>query len=356
MTMKENNLENVKEVPVQEVTIGEHLRSCRKQLGMGLGTLSEKTKIYIKMLEHLENNNFSELPNIIYVRGFVKSITHTLKIDQQEALNILEKTYHPAKKLAVKEIEKKEIQNEVQPHYEKNKEKPSNNLFIKLTLGIFILGFVGFSVKKIINDFPEHNLKAESTIANNIPKVELAPTVQPVVEIQPEKAPEPQIAPTEKQIIDDKNEININGTTFKRFTSKTKQFYENKVQSTEETKTEIPQIYQDKMVEGIENLFISAVDGDSWITFKIDDQNIKQFVLNEGKNVFLNGKKIILFIGNTKAIKLFYNNKLITLSSKSKVTNLVFPEEAKGQYWYPLFYFAKDERPITSEEYIKNNR
>jgi cytoplasmic iron level regulating protein YaaA (DUF328/UPF0246 family) len=69
----------------------------------------------------------------------------------------------------------------------------------------------------------------------------------------------------------------------------------------------------------------------------------------------MRGEKIRLFIGNTKTLKIFYNNKLISLKGGT-TKNLVFPEELKTKYMSPLFVFQKDGSVVTSDEYIKANQ
>ena len=49
--------------------------------------------------------------------------------------------------------------------------------------------------------------------------------------------------------------------------------------------------------------------------------------------------------------KIFYNNKLISVSSKTGVKSLIFPENRKLEFELPLFVPNKDRRLFTSEEY-----
>lgn len=74
------------------------------------------------------------------------------------------------------------------------------------------------------------------------------------------------------------------------------------------------------------------------------------------RTLFLRGEKIRLFIGNSKVLKIFYNNNPISLNAKSSVKNVVFPEELKTKYLNPLFVFQKDGSVVTSEEYVKLNK
>jgi cytoskeletal protein RodZ len=53
--------------------IGRFLRSARDQQGFSLLDVSAKTKISVSNLEYIENEQFSSLPNEVFVKGFLRS-------------------------------------------------------------------------------------------------------------------------------------------------------------------------------------------------------------------------------------------------------------------------------------------
>lgn len=53
-------------------SLGEQLKQIREEAGLTLEDLSEKTKIQLKYLERLENEEFGKLPKLVYVRGFIQ--------------------------------------------------------------------------------------------------------------------------------------------------------------------------------------------------------------------------------------------------------------------------------------------
>lgn len=79
----ENQLEN------HLKTLGEFLRYHREQKLISLEELSMKTKIRMQQLAKLEENNFMDLPNPVYLKGFIKSICHELDVNVETALNYL---------------------------------------------------------------------------------------------------------------------------------------------------------------------------------------------------------------------------------------------------------------------------
>ena len=78
---------------MENTTIGELLKSSREAQNLSLKEVSQKTKININILRHLEANRISELPNKTYVRGFVKTYAKLVGIADQDAISSLDFTY-----------------------------------------------------------------------------------------------------------------------------------------------------------------------------------------------------------------------------------------------------------------------
>jgi cytoskeletal protein RodZ len=88
---------------------------------------------------------------------------------------------------------------------------------------------------------------------------------------------------------------------------------------------------------GKQNIYIVAHDGDTWISYKKDDQPIKKFVLKQGRRVLIKGDKVLVFLGNMNVTRIFYNNNLISAKTKTGVKSLIFPQELAGEFELPLF-------------------
>lgn len=359
---------------VESISIGELLRSKREEKGLNLKTISQQTKIHMGLLEHLENNELAKLPSKTYVRGFVKSAAKILGINQEHALNILEATYNRNNKSVKKEILNYEMRNETArntltsmaatPLEAVRSVTASSTAFLaKVVVGILIVGVIGFNVKNLIDRSAEERLKLPQVLSTIHQKIKAPPKA--VVSKVISKSAETEIAqpaPMKINIIEDKKDINqksevtINDVNLKNISLGEKQFTEDNSMAEEQLEEIFPSRYKVRVTKGVENVFINAVDGDSWITYKVDDKDIKKYVLRQGRSVFLRGEKIRLFLGNTKSIKVFYNNKLINLHAKSSVKNLVLPEDIKTKFMTPLFVFQKDGTVLTSEDYIKINQ
>ncbi len=351
----------------EEITIGQLLRRKRIERDLNLKTISQQTKIHLGLLEHLENDDLAKLPSKTYVRGFVKSAAKILNINQDEALNVLESTYNREKKTIKKESTNIEIKNEAvrntltsmtsTPLETVKSVTASSSAFIaKAAVIILIVGVVGFNVKNLIDRSAEERMMLPQVLSTIHQKSKPAskPKAPPLPKTDVVAAP---AEPIQVNLIQDQKsahqntEVVVNDVKLKNISIGEKQFTADDSLTKEQFDEYLPSRYRVQPVKGTESVFINAVEGDSWLTYKVDDKEIKKFNLRQGRTVLLRGALIRLFIGNTKAVKVFYNNKL--LSFKSTTKNIVFPEETKTKFMVPLFIFNKDGSAETSDEAAK---
>ena len=327
------------------------------------------------LLEHLEKNELSKLPSKTYVRGFVKSAAKILGINQEVALNALEATYNREDaKIIKKEIPNHEMRNEAARNTlssivatpleaVKTVTAFSATFMAKLVVGLIVVGVIGFNIKNLADRSAEEHLKLPQVFSTIHQKVKSSAKVI-ASKAAPKTAPVDIVPPPpikvnliqDKKDTTQKSEITVNDVSLKNISIGEKQFTEDNSITGEKLEEIFPSRYKVNVTKGTENVFINAIDGDSWITYKVDEKEIKKYVLRQGRSVFLRGGNIRLFVGNTKSLKIFYNNKLIALNAKSNVKNLVFPEELKTKFMSPLFVFQKDGTVVTSEEYVKTSQ
>lgn len=65
---------------------GRELKQVRERMGLELQTVSKETKISLKILESLEEENFEKLPALVYLKGFLKSYAQSLGLDPQKVV------------------------------------------------------------------------------------------------------------------------------------------------------------------------------------------------------------------------------------------------------------------------------
>lgn len=74
-------------------TIGEVLRTARKDLGLSPQQLSGMTKIDARYIEAIEENDFKSLPSATFTKGFVRNLAISLGKDPSEWVAILRRDY-----------------------------------------------------------------------------------------------------------------------------------------------------------------------------------------------------------------------------------------------------------------------
>ena len=102
------NRDQMKEVYAQ---IGQQLKNTRLKRGLSLEKISNKTKISIQNLEHIENGKGYLIAGEFYQRSFIKSYSKALRIDEKKFLLALDNSL---KKESEQEIDykKKELAQE----------------------------------------------------------------------------------------------------------------------------------------------------------------------------------------------------------------------------------------------------
>lgn len=71
------------------MTAGALLRDAREAAGLHIAALAVVLKVPVAKLEALEADNFSALPDMVFVRALASSVCRTLKIDPQAVLALL---------------------------------------------------------------------------------------------------------------------------------------------------------------------------------------------------------------------------------------------------------------------------
>jgi cytoskeletal protein RodZ len=64
--------------------IGSFLRETRQQIGVSLETISQKTRIPLRLLRAIEEANIADLPEDVYIRAFIKQIADYLGLNGDE--------------------------------------------------------------------------------------------------------------------------------------------------------------------------------------------------------------------------------------------------------------------------------
>ncbi|MBI5405296.1 MAG: helix-turn-helix domain-containing protein [Candidatus Kerfeldbacteria bacterium] len=81
-------------------TLGERFRLLREETGLSTAEVGEKIHVNPKYLTAIESGAYHELPGAVYARNFVRQYAHFLNVREAAALEIFNREYAIALKLA----------------------------------------------------------------------------------------------------------------------------------------------------------------------------------------------------------------------------------------------------------------
>ena len=182
--------------------LGERLRQAREEQGLSLADVEERTRIRTDLLDALENDDYARLPEIVYVRGFVRGYAAALGLDPAPLLALLpSKTKeHP--------ITPQEMLDEPLRH-----PLVRSRLWPRVLLGLVGALIVGVLVWWLVSTYylqvdplallrvgtasPTPTLTATPPESGSIPE-RIDPTNTPpaLIETEPESTPTPEPTPT----------------------------------------------------------------------------------------------------------------------------------------------------------------
>jgi cytoskeletal protein RodZ len=71
--------------------IGARLNQARTTANLALQDIADRTKISLRFLAAIENDDFSALPGRVYIFGFTRAFARAVGIDEESLLAALEK-------------------------------------------------------------------------------------------------------------------------------------------------------------------------------------------------------------------------------------------------------------------------
>jgi cytoskeleton protein RodZ len=364
--------------------LGEYLKEKRVDKNYTLEKLSQKTKISVNILKALELNDYDHLPSAAYIKGFVISYVKVLGVPVSEAIEKMEYTYltilgkpFPAlnhtKSMATPTSatahvaprnpgEESQTPHEVIEGSDSIIENTKSMLPVVI-FGVIILVFVGGY--KLISSVVETEVSTQKE-KDLGPKIESSSALvkQPVKVEEPKKeepasttattAATPEATPEVKKeepkpVVEFQR--NFPTVDFKKVRGKLFSVKTDAPENNDETI--LPKQIKDSLNSDLQNIYIRATEGNTWLSYKIDNNPIESVIIRKDSDLFLQGAEIRIFLGNVNVTKIFYNNYLLETPTKNGVKSLIFPEESNSKFQMPLFPKAKDDILYTAEDYIK---
>lgn len=88
--IEEHDLDQIFEKYIDQIIDGEVLSKIREEAGISTKTISEYTKISRYIIQAIEDNNYTNLPAEIYVKGFLNNYCKALRLSPEHITRVLE--------------------------------------------------------------------------------------------------------------------------------------------------------------------------------------------------------------------------------------------------------------------------
>ncbi|MCI0527209.1 MAG: DUF4115 domain-containing protein [Nitrospira sp.] len=261
-------------------TLGEFLQQIRQQRGITLEQAASQTKISLRMLRALEQNDFTQIPSEVFVKGFVRSYARFLGLDEREVI----RRYRES-------ISKFNTQiPEVEAPKDLSVQGPSKQGWaIKLMVGVVVV-LMGITI------YGRLSLSPKPPVQDTGFTPSVAPREEKIIDVVPQ--PSEQSTPFPVGL-----SVNVPGLS---------------KPPTEDLKAGSPTHGEDLI------LLIEAIER-SWVMAHIDNQVIKEVLLQPGERIRWQAKtKFILTLGNAGGVKLELDGKTLDpLGPSGKVVKRV---------------------------------
>jgi cytoskeleton protein RodZ len=278
------------------LSFGRYLQSIRVEKGISLKTVSQETRIRLETLHFIEAEDHQHLPDEVYVKGFLRAYAETVGADGDEAVRRYLSRLAVKRKIALSEA----------ALY-----RTGGAFWRRLILSTGAVLCLIVATLYAVSAWREHNMPKQALSTDT---VEPAPTAPPV-----ENPDTPSTAPVEEKAV---TAPAIEAST-EASTEVTMDTADDKEISTPEASTAAA---PPTAIAADYRLSIDTIE-ETWLKIIVDDQKAKQYRLNPGDHIELEGSRNFnLLIGNAGGIKLELNGKAVALSGKSgQVVNLQLP-------------------------------
>lgn len=106
-TQQDNQISSMAGAAEQPASVGKALREAREQLGLSVNDVANRIKFAARQIEALEADDYAQLPEAAFVRGFVRSYARLLELDPTQLVSGLPSSH--TKTSAVQEVKSVEI-------------------------------------------------------------------------------------------------------------------------------------------------------------------------------------------------------------------------------------------------------
>jgi cytoskeletal protein RodZ len=290
---------------------GSYLKSERELRGVTLDELHSKTMIPVRFLLALENNQFDELPEEVFIKGYIRSIAKVIGAQEYEVLS----TYMDIKKTAPS------IDTNNPSTLDQKHSTLDPKFIFALSLIILFLSGIAWGINILIHKFNKDSTESIPTLSkqkqskskeepvNNLSagngKIDDTSPALTTSELSPTTSAISSKIPIEKS----PNNLSRKSAGDLKNLSATV----NNEDPASSTESNMPL-----------KLTI-RVKGDVWLNIMVDDSTVESFILTKGsEKIFYGKKQYLINAGNKNLIDLTLNGTAINFQNGNKedtVTN-----------------------------------
>lgn len=330
-------------------SLGHYLKRSREEKNVSIEQVAYATRISLKMLRALEEDDHTSLPASTFVRGYLQAYAKYVRIDTQDLL--LRYQHHLATAPDAK-------RGAIRSHYLYVRERYQEKRRLVLVIVLFatLLSVAGtYFFLKAQREKRKHLAKTAAEIAKSeevksastATALETAIDTSTKVALKAEQKAETKVEAKTEAKVETKAEVKAEP----KVETKTEAKVETKVAVTPpppppppapakaaETKapepTPPPAAGQAKAYQ----LTLKANE-DVWFRYQTDMEEVKDLTLRAGKTMVLRADKVVkIFSGNLNAMKATFNGKEIAaLAKNTGAKSVVLPETEASNYPLPLF-------------------
>ena len=274
---------------------GSYLKHERELRGVPLEEISGATKIHIRFLQALEDNQFDELPGEVFIKGYIRSYANIIGSDVEEMLNIYEESVGNKTKNISESV-------------------PLSNISAKKFLGFALAGLIIlaliFGVRFLI--FSKNNQPLKNAELNE--KQNLKPPAPLPIKSLEEKTPlviEDKLLKESDAPLPEQSQALITELDSLKQKSDIKNQFNSLVPTDNES-----QLVLEKPLK-----LTIKVKNNSWFNMTIDDFREEDFIIPAGEEKSYWGNNVFrLTIGNKQGTEIILNGKkLVIPESKENV-------------------------------------
>lgn len=307
---------------------GSHLKHEREMRGISLEEIAASTKIQIRYLQALENNQFDQLPGTVFIKGFVRSYAKTIGCNADDLISVYDES------IGSPQQDAGQIERDLADRQDSQDRSARINLLGVVALvavlavgGWYLIAPQSSSLPKL-EDSMEGEVPASEVVMGNPSAPAMAGSEQKPVASLAEPAgdaptrmpardlPSAPVQAPEPTILDNGVSKRENGAIIKTTQDPLNQNVSDDSSASSETLGHLR--------------LVIRVSDNSWFNLQIDNSREMDFIMPAGarKTILARGE-IRITVGNQRSTQLTLNDQVLVLpeSPDNVVRNLIVNTE-----------------------------